>query len=96
MENGETGRYLVYTDGTISALRYWLTHCKLPSTSFPKQALIMPRNSLITNTSKKSNWAGCIKDCLESYGFHDVWINGGIDNNNNKKEKLSSPVLNNS
>ena len=40
---------------------------------FPKQALIMIKNSMDTNTTHKNrNWAGNIKDCLKSYGFHDV------------------------
>ena len=36
---------------------------------------------------KDSNWAGSIKDCLESYGFHDVWTNGRAVN---EKAFLSS------
>ena len=43
-------------DSTISVLRYWFEFCKLPSTRFPKQALIMLRDSLITNTKNNSNW----------------------------------------
>ena len=36
---------------------------------------------------KDSNWAGSIKDCLESYGFQDVWTSGRVDN---EKAFLSS------
>ena len=32
------------------------------------------------NRSKRSNWAGSIKECLESYGFQDVWAQGGVSN----------------
>ena len=77
---GETGRYPLYIDSTISVFRYWFKLCKLPSTRFRKQALIMLRDSLIMNTKKISNWAGSVKDCLESCGFQDVWTSGRVDN----------------
>ena len=81
MVYGETGRYPPYIDSTISSLRYWFKLSKMPMTRFPKQALVMLRKSLDTNTTHKNrNWAGSIKDCLESYGFHDVWTNGRVEN----------------
>ena len=41
----------------------------------------MLKSSQDTNiTDKKRNRAGSIKDCLESYGFHDVWTNGRDEN----------------
>ena len=47
---------------------------------FPKQALIMLQNSLDTeNRGKRSNWLGSIKECLKSYGFQDVWAQGGVE-----------------
>ena len=62
----------------IASLRYWLKLGKMPITRFPKQALIMLQNSLDTeNRGKRSNWAGSIIECLESYGFQDVWAQGG-------------------
>ena len=40
---------------------------------------ILLQNSLDTeNRCKRSNWAGSIKECLESYGFQDVWAQGGV------------------
>ncbi len=81
MVYGETGRYPLYIDSTISSLRYWFKLSKMPMTRFPKQALVMLKNRLDTNTTHKNrNWAGSIKDCLESYGFHDVWTNGRVEN----------------
>ena len=78
---GETGRYPLYIDSTISSLRYWFKLSKMPMTRFPKQALVMLKNRLDTNTTHKNrNCAGSIKDCLESYGFHDVWTNGRVEN----------------
>ena len=47
----------------------------------------MVRDSLITSTKKNSNWAGSVKNCLESYGFQNVRINGRVDN---EKAFLSS------
>ena len=73
---GETGRYPLYIDSTISSLRYWFKLSKMPMTRFPKQALVMDTNT----THKNRNCAGSIKDCLESYGFHDVWTNGRVEN----------------
>ena len=32
------------------------------------------------NRCKRINWAGSIKECLESYGFQDVWAQGGVSN----------------
>ena len=57
MVYGETGRYLLYIDSTISSFRYWFKLSKMPMTRFPKQALIMLKNSLDTNTAYKNrNW----------------------------------------
>ena len=81
MVYGETGRYPLYIDSTISSLRYWFKLSKMPMTRFPKQALVMLKNRLDTNTTHKNRYrAGSIKDCLESYGFHDVWTNGRVEN----------------
>ena len=78
---GETGGYPLYIDITVSSLRYWFKLSKMPMTRFPKQALVMLKNRLDTNTTHKNrNWAGSIKDCLESYGFQDVWTNGRVEN----------------
>ena len=81
MAYGETGRYPLYSDSIISSLRYCFKLSKMPMIRFPKQVLIMLRYSLNTNTTHKNrNWAGSIKDCLESYGFHDIWTNGRVEN----------------
>ena len=81
MVYGETGRYPLYIDSTISSLRYWFKLSKMPMTRFPKKAWITLKNSLDTNTTHKNrNWAGSIKDCLESHGFHDVWTDGRVEN----------------
>jgi hypothetical protein len=48
----------------------------MPISRFPKQALTMLQNDIETNHSIKHNWAGDIKACLDSYGFHTTWTNG--------------------
>jgi len=81
MVYGETERYPFYIDSTIASLKYYLKLGKMPVTIFPKQALIMLQNSLdMENGSKRSNRAGSIKESLESYGFQDVWAQGGVSN----------------
>ena len=47
----------------------------MPMARFPKQTLTMLENDL----DSTSNWAGNIKHCLDSYGFHDVWTDGAAD-----------------
>lgn len=37
-------------------------------------------NREIENTLDKHNWASGVKKCLDSYGFSEVWINGGVGN----------------
>jgi len=81
MVYGETGRYPLYINSTISSLGYWFKLSKMPMTRFPKQAWIMLENSLDTNTTRKNrNWAGGINDCLELYSFHDGWTDGTVEN----------------
>ena len=77
MAYGDTGRYPLYIESTISSLRYWLKLRKMPMTRFPKQTLTMLENDLdIHAANSTGNWAGNIKHCLESYGFQDAWTDG--------------------
>ena len=77
MVYGDTGRYPLYIESTISSLRYWLKLRTMPMTRFPKQTLTMLENDLdIHAPNSTSNWAGIIKHCLESYGFQDAWTDG--------------------
>ena len=80
MVYGDTGRYPLYIESTVNSLRYWLKVRKMPMTRFPKQTLTMLENDLDMYTSTStSNWAGDIKQCLESYGFQDVWTDGAVN-----------------
>ena len=60
----------------ISSIRYWFKLSKMPMTRFPKQALIMLKNSMDANTTivvHNIAWN-------HNYGFHDVWTNGRVEN----------------
>jgi hypothetical protein len=78
MVYGETGRYPLHIDSAIASVRYWLKLSKMHLTRFPKQAEVMLRNSLEINTTE--NWLSKIKKCLELFGFHDIWADGGTRN----------------
>ena len=62
----ETGRYPLYIESTINFVL--------------KQALTMLQNDLEANHSIKYNWAGYIKACLDSYGFHTTRTDGVAGN----------------
>ena len=80
---GETGRYPLLIDSTIRSLRYWLKITNMTLNRFPRQAYTMLRNDVETTIQDNQptglhNWANGIKECLEAYGFHDVWLNGRV------------------
>ena len=80
---GETGRYPLLIDSTIRSLRYLLKITNMPLNRFPRQAYTMLRNDVETTIQNNQPtglhyWAKGIKECLEAYGFHDVWLNGRV------------------
>ena len=80
---GETGRYPLLIDSTIRSLRYWLKITNVPLNRFPRQAYTMLRNEVDTTIQNNQsagphNWAKGNKEYLESYGFHDDWLNGKV------------------
>ena len=80
---GETGRYPLLIHGTTRSLRYWLKITNVPLNLFPRQAYTILRNDVETTIQNNQstglhNWANGIKECLESYGFHDVWLDGRV------------------
>lgn len=76
MVYGETGRYPLNVDATISCIRYWLKLCKMANTRIPNQAMHMLKNTMTLNGTT-TNWVSKVKVCLETYGFQDVWENQG-------------------
>ena len=80
---GEMGRYPLFIDSTIRYLRYWLKITNMPLNRFPRQAYTMLRNDVETTIQNNQstglhNWTKGIKECLEAFGFHDVWLNGRV------------------
>jgi hypothetical protein len=82
MVYGELGRYPLYIDSTIKAIKYWLKLQEVYLVRFCKQAYVMNRNKLMLNLEEKDqhNWAYNVKHCLDIFGFSHVWINGGVGN----------------
>ena len=76
MVYGDLGRFPLYINACVKAIRYWLKLTKMDSSRLPKQAYIMLQNS---NIRGKSNWARTVKDLLQKLGFGYVWINGGVN-----------------
>ena len=79
----ETGRYPFLTDCTIKSLRYWLKITNMSLNRFPRQAYTMLRIDVETTIQNNEstglhNWAKGIKKCLESFSFHDGWLNGRV------------------
>ena len=79
---GELGRYPLYIDSTISTLRYWFKLQSLLLCRLPRQAYEMEKKSLISKqpSSEKHSWVFYMKNCFDSFGFSDVWLNGGVGN----------------
>lgn len=73
---GETGRYPLFIESTVSSLRYWLKLKKMPMSRLPKQALVMLENDLLRNDPHKNSWIKSVKDTLFSLGFQDAWSTG--------------------
>ena len=71
---GETGRYPLYIDSSVSAVRYWFKLQKLDVSRLPRQAYERNKNE----ERMSHNWALLIKQCLDSFGFSEVWMYGGV------------------
>jgi len=71
------GRYLLYINTTIRAVKYWLKLCKLPNDRLPKQAYHMLISSNVTG---RVTWAEGVKQSLYQLGFGYVWNNCGTSN----------------
>jgi hypothetical protein len=73
MVYGETGRYPLYIDSTISVLRYWFSLQKMEPHRIPRQVYEM---LCISMSNSQKNWAYLVKSILDNYGFSFVWSNG--------------------
>jgi hypothetical protein len=75
MVYGELGRYPLYIDSAIYAIRYWFKLQKMLLVRLPKQAYVMDKNG---NYDVMFSWCAAVKNCLDMYGFSFVWLNGGV------------------
>jgi hypothetical protein len=75
MVYGELGRYPLYIDSAIYAIRYWFKLQNMLLARLPKQAYVMDKNG---NYNATFSWCTAVKNCLDMYGFSFVWMNGGV------------------
>ena len=74
---GELGRYPLFVNSTVRAVKYWLRLCRLPESRLPKQAYLMLSN---VNLPEEKDWAKSIENTLSRNGFAYVWQSGGSVN----------------
>ena len=81
MVYGETGRYPLYIDSTLSSIRYWFKLLKMPESRYPKQCLLHMTAALNRRERFYTPfWVQNIRDCLIKFGFQNVWNNQGTQN----------------
>ena len=92
---GETGRYALYVDATMSAIRYWLKVLKMPNTRFPKQCLLHMTNMMERRGQYCyiTPWAKKVKDCLIKHGYEQVWNDKGARNERILLTELKSKLV---
>ena len=78
MVYGELGRYPLFIDSTISAVRYLFKLRNMNDERFPQQAMKMEnqsieRHQLNQHANIKHSWLVSVKNCFERYGFADVY-----------------------
>lgn len=71
---GETGRYPIFVNGIIRAVRYWLRILRMESSRYPHMVYTKMKNST------QKNWAHQIKEMLSKYGFENLWSSQNVDN----------------
>lgn len=80
---GETGRYPLFIDTTLKSIKYWFKLQSMHINRFPKQAHLMIVNKIpefIHGHFNYHNWSYSIKKCFDTFGFSEVWLNGGVGN----------------
>lgn len=76
MAYGETGRYPLYIDSTLSVIRYWFTGQKMDVNRIPRQVYEMLCTSSFRKNAEQKNWVNMVKCTLDTYGFSFVWSDG--------------------
>ena len=77
---GELGRYPLFINTTVRAVKYWLHLSQMEADRLPKQCYQM---LLSLDGRGKKCWITNIKEILSSSGFQFVWINQGVGNEQN-------------
>jgi hypothetical protein len=75
MVYGELGRYPLYIDSALCTLRYWFKLKEMHLVRLPKQAFVQDKNCNLVN---KHSWFNSVKNCLDMFGFSEVWMNDGV------------------
>ena len=63
---GELGRYPLFVNSVVRAIKYWMRLCRMPDSRLPKQALLMLSN---INVPDGRNWLRSVKAKLSDLGF---------------------------
>ena len=91
MVYGELGRYPLFIDSALRAVKYWFKLQRCLLNRITRQAYEMDKKSFqrkLTGHSYEYNWVYMLKHFFDNYGFSHVWINGGVGN-----EKLFLRIL---
>lgn len=72
-----TERYSLSVNACIRVISYWLKLTRMDSSRLPFKAY---RMLLRLDEESKINWVSKLRLILFSYGFGEVWINGGVEN----------------
>jgi hypothetical protein len=80
MVYGELGRYPLYIDSAVRAVKYWFKLQNMMLGRLPRQAYEMEKTRFLRQENKENvqNWVYSLKRCLDIFGFSEVWINGGV------------------
>ena len=74
MVYGESGRYPLYINAILRAVKYWFKVLRMEDDRFPRLVYL----SMLNMESK--NWASKIKDILNKYDLSEVWTSQNADN----------------
>ena len=77
MVYGELGRYPLFVNSFVRAVKYWLRLLQMDIHRLPKQAYLM---QLSMDKDGKKCWVSDVRTILCEYGFHFVWLNQGVAN----------------
>ncbi|XP_052772033.1 uncharacterized protein LOC128211362 isoform X1 [Mya arenaria] len=78
---GELGRTTLYTRRVVNVIRYWLKVIKLDAHKYVKGMYSHMCSYIETRPNCKS-WANDVCSLLQSLGFHYVWLNQGVGDEN--------------